>query len=171
MTDAPDATRCTAKLGELRCSLEHDHEYGCVFRVRMEKRPTWRGELVTINRENFATWTAALRSGEYKQGVGMLKQRRRDGSDEILHCCLGVACELAGLPSEPSAPGASDFTFRDRDRRELAVLPHSAREWLGVSDDHGITFSPDEALPAMNDAGITFEVLADRIDAWVAEQS
>jgi len=31
VTDAPDATRCTAKLGELRCSLEHDHEYGCVF--------------------------------------------------------------------------------------------------------------------------------------------
>ena len=123
---------------------------------------------MTINRENFATWTAALRSGEYKQGVGMLKQRGQEG--EPLHCCLGVVCELVGLPSEPleSAPASPDFVFVDDEIREMGVLPPSAMAWLGVTENHGITFNPKESLPSLNDRGSTFEELADRIDAWVA---
>ncbi len=38
-----------------------------------------------------AEWIAALRSGKYKQARGKLK---KDGG----YCCLGVYCEIAGLP-------------------------------------------------------------------------
>jgi len=31
MTDAPDAIRCTAKLGAIQCSLEYDHGHGHVY--------------------------------------------------------------------------------------------------------------------------------------------
>jgi hypothetical protein len=121
---------------------------------------------MTINRENFATWTAALRSGEYKQGTGLLKAKL---NGETRHCCLGVACELAGLPSE--VRGASlEYEFVDGGWRELAILPPSAQEWLGVEELHGIVFDAEHSLPSMNDAGMTFGELADMIDAWVADQ-
>lgn len=39
-------------------------------------------------------WVAALRSGEYKQGTGYLKNGN-------CYCCLGVACVISGIPIEP----------------------------------------------------------------------
>ena len=126
---------------------------------------------MTINRENFATWTAALRSGEYKQGVGLLKQGH---GVEVRHCCLGVVCELVGLPSEPRVGGehtSPDFVFVDDGTAELAVLPSAAMAWLGVTENHGVVFGLNDSLPSLNDNGSTFEELADRIDAWVAGQS
>ena len=39
-------------------------------------------------------WLAALRSGKYKQGRMYL----RDNNDN--YCCLGIACEVAGVESE-----------------------------------------------------------------------
>ena len=38
-------------------------------------------------------WVEALRSGEYKQGKGMLYR------PEETHCCLGVLCKVAGKGS------------------------------------------------------------------------
>ena len=31
MTDAPDSTRCDQRMGELRCSREHDHDFGHIY--------------------------------------------------------------------------------------------------------------------------------------------
>ncbi len=41
-----------------------------------------------MNKELITEWIEALRSGNYKQGFGQLKNNK----DE--YCCLGVACEL-----------------------------------------------------------------------------
>lgn len=41
-----------------------------------------------------AKWVAALRSGEYKQG----RRALRSVANEF--CCLGVLCEVAGVPSQ-----------------------------------------------------------------------
>ena len=43
---------------------------------------------MTIN-SNAQKWVEALRSGEYKQGVGCLYDSRHDK-----YCCLGVACKV-----------------------------------------------------------------------------
>jgi hypothetical protein len=37
-------------------------------------------------------WTQALRSGEYEQGEGALRQDGDDGT--LKHCCLGVLCDI-----------------------------------------------------------------------------
>ena len=37
-------------------------------------------------------WIAALRSGEYKQGNGVLHQVSKDGAESF--CCLGVLCRV-----------------------------------------------------------------------------
>jgi hypothetical protein len=41
-------------------------------------------------------WVKALRSGDYQQAVGHL-------FDDDAYCCLGVACEVIGLPWESFA--------------------------------------------------------------------
>lgn len=43
-------------------------------------------------------WVAALRSGEYKQGKGTLYRENND-----THCCLGVACRIAGMENDTIA--------------------------------------------------------------------
>jgi hypothetical protein len=39
-------------------------------------------------------WCRALRSGRFTQGYGSLASYHL-GGDEVVHCCLGVLCELA----------------------------------------------------------------------------
>lgn len=41
-----------------------------------------------------AKWVAALRSGEYKQGRGQLRNHNNE------YCCLGVACIVTGYEVE-----------------------------------------------------------------------
>ncbi len=41
-----------------------------------------------MNKEIKAKWVAALRSGEYKQGLGQLRSKENN------FCCLGVLCNL-----------------------------------------------------------------------------
>jgi hypothetical protein len=43
-----------------------------------------------------ANWCKALRSGEYVQGQGTLR------NDAGQYCCLGVLCVVAGLELDPS---------------------------------------------------------------------
>lgn len=45
--------------------------------------------------EDIAKWVEALRSGEYKQTQGFLE---KEGS----YCCLGVYCEVTGIPYSKS---------------------------------------------------------------------
>lgn len=47
-----------------------------------------------MNKKLAMKWVKALRSGEYKQGTGKLN----DGQGNF--CCLGVLCEIEGLPKE-----------------------------------------------------------------------
>lgn len=41
-------------------------------------------------------WVNALRSGKYKKGTGYL--HKVDKSNHHKYCCLGVLCEVAGIP-------------------------------------------------------------------------
>lgn len=43
-----------------------------------------------MDKELKAKWVAALRSGKYKQGKGVLRGHSN------AYCCLGVLCEVAG---------------------------------------------------------------------------
>lgn len=50
-------------------------------------------------------WVKALRSGEYKQGIGKLRER-----DEF--CCLGVLCQVAGIDISPDGMGAGTSGYK-----------------------------------------------------------
>lgn len=124
-------------------------------------------------RENRAQWLAALRSGTYSQTKGYLR------TDEG-YCCLGVACDVAGIPSERLSTAAWNFGRYGMDQ----VLPEEGEEWLGVNTanpqldipfdliEQGPRF-PDEdfvaggvgtTLAELNDGGLTFAQIADMID-------
>lgn len=114
--------------------------------------------------ENQKAWLAALRSGEYKQTTGVLK-------DACGYCCLGVAADLAvkaGVCSE-------DEAFREKltDRRYIArgSLSEEVKEWVGLLSRSGASFEDDDggveffSCAGMNDTrGMTFSEIADFLE-------
>lgn len=79
-----------------------------------------------------ADWTAALRSGEYKQGR---RRFRIESAGGVKHCCLGVLCEVAGAPIEQ---GPSNDNYEFVGRALGAVNP--ADLWR-MNDTQGKSFS------------------------------
>lgn len=92
-----------------------------------------------------AKWVAALRSGEYKQISGQLRNAAG-------HCCLGVLCDISG------AGGWSDNNYIAADDERSGSLP------FGVLDLTDISFADERRLADMNDSGATFAEIADYIE-------
>lgn len=106
-----------------------------------------------MNADTKEKWVAALRSGQYQQAQGMLRL-----DDKF--CCLGVLCDVAG--ADNAAAGGrwtptGCYTYQGES--EEAVLPDGLRFRLGLSPDDEI------ALFNMNDDGVSFEDIADFIEA------
>jgi hypothetical protein len=92
-------------------------------------------------------WVAALRSGEYKQGKGVLHNQ-----DSNTYCCLGVLCDL--FVKEKNIRDAycqqrmlSDSSLVTVFDDSTGTLPRSVRDWSGVSDDNG-QFKYDKPIPS-----------------------
>ena len=118
--------------------------------------------------------TAALRSGEYKQG----EARLRTEADEF--CCLGVACDLfdksrwlgTDYRMSPDTDSSTDQSFQ-----EWVSEKEGGQDMQGIEDFTVSQYPPDEVaeyfgfsgsivtdLAQANDAGESFEKIADRID-------
>lgn len=94
-------------------------------------------------------WVAALRSGDYRQARGALKRGK------YAHCCLGVLCDIA-----PKSVGEwRGHTFVSGGVKDAAMLPPGVQAWAGLDADatHG--------LASKNDLGVSFEQIADYIEA------
>lgn len=125
---------------------------------------------MSMNAEIKAQWVAALRSGEYRQGEGMLHHVRDDN-----YCCLGVLCDLA------SKAGVEVYVSVEFNRTSYDgnahSLPPSVQEWawldselpeVGLSTAAVLEVGGSEDEPAhlagLNDNGWSFEQIADQID-------
>lgn len=86
-----------------------------------------------------AKWCAALRSGKYEQGQGLL----HDPNDNT-YCCLGVLRELTGLPK-----AGEDLEYLDYQKAALEI---------------GLTPAAQTELADQNDDGHSFDEIADYID-------
>lgn len=126
-----------------------------------------------MNPEIKARWLAALRSGEYKQGPGVLRNR-----DEDTYCCLGVLCELAVQEGVVrSVVEVGNCWIADREDRvritgydgATTVLPVTVSEWAGL-DRSGVdsgnpwVLGRQKQLAQLNDEGYAFTELADVIE-------
>lgn len=95
-------------------------------------------------------WVEALRSGEYQQGQGRL----RDGDS---FCCLGVLCDLI----DPN--GWDSFRYWHYDGDVFQGMPP-----LDIHNRYhryGLDF---ERLATLNDSGKPFEEIADYIEDNIA---
>lgn len=93
-----------------------------------------------INEKNMDLFLAALRSGEYYQGIGRLSK-----FEEVLeagewvgkqqYCCLGVGCEVGYLNDAPITKtqweADNDYTVYNSER---LLAPLELLDWLGIPD-------------------------------------
>ena len=120
-----------------------------------------------------------LRSGKFKQGV--LKLKRKTESGEYAYCCLGVMCELQGLPFEESELNGvySVSGIKNPEDVGTAGLIQEACDYWGVDSSLGhfddVLERPKSVekhsnigrasnLSWLNDTGYTFEQIADIIE-------
>lgn len=120
-----------------------------------------------------ADWTAALRSGKYEQGQGVLC----DGS---AFCCLGVLAEEAGFKKVAHEEEAymeylfpTDEDAGDSFQRSETRIPRNLQRTILEDLNLRIKMPPTEdfdrdelhgRLMSMNDSGSTFAEIADYID-------
>ena len=98
-------------------------------------------------------WLAALRDPATKQA--RFKLRAEDGG----MCCLGVACNVIS-PDWVAEEGG----FSWADTHASVLLPLSVQEYYGLHDEGGST-EHYGSLTFMNDSGLTFERIANFIEA------
>ena len=104
-------------------------------------------------------WVEALRSGEYKQTQGFLK-------DEKGYCCLGVLVKIAGDGCRIDDDG---------DWEANTILPMSVMDKVGMKSQTGriydekssADFISGSTLAMLNDNGKDFNEIADVIEANV----
>lgn len=122
-------------------------------------------------------WVAALRSGKHIQVKGVLGEAYHE--DIPRNCCLGVACEVAGIVPTTTFGSVSDQYDEGSLEYDGAItsLPERAREWLGVTmADPWIDF-PDGLLTRdrrgsleltctmlNDDLRLTFDQIADLVE-------
>jgi hypothetical protein len=118
---------------------------------------------VYMNPEVKNKLVAALRSGEYKQTQGQL----REGDDSF--CCLGVLCDLhakeTGYVWEEA--WSSDYPDGFMYLGQEFILPEEVRTWAGLPSSDGGEVRVDGCrgnLANHNDNGRTFEEIADAIE-------
>jgi hypothetical protein len=96
------------------------------------------------NTEIIKEWVAALRSGEYEQGQGTLKQVREFNNakgeygdweelEKPRFCCLGVLCDLAeqeGITKAAVPAGGSTAAYEEMQ----GLPPESVENWAGIKE-------------------------------------
>ena len=99
-------------------------------------------------------WVDALRSGDYVQGRGQLRNPKNE------FCCLGVLCNLHAIENPDfAATQINETTYGGQG----LVLPKIVEDWAGMPYDHD-----HKEVVEMNDGTnrhhCTFEEIADYIE-------
>jgi hypothetical protein len=129
----------------------------------MNENETEKAKALPVpNRERIALWLAALRSGEYEQVEGGLREQDS-------YCCLGVACEV--MRKQTGRGEWVGTTFRVEGENSCSVLPHPVQEWFGLEESNPAVsrgvFAPasEKSLASLNDGGKSFTEIAAVIEA------
>lgn len=110
-------------------------------------------------------WIAALRSGEFTQGVGVLKSEVDDS-----YCCLGVLCEVAGVPFKPAIPDEvageeADFNINADVYLGLAIALSGRYSHVNkVGEDWDVNWVKDKLIYYNDNSGASFNDIADWIE-------
>lgn len=116
-----------------------------------------------MDRKTKAAWIKALRSGEYRQGQGVLQRRSKKGPS---YCCLGVLATVKGctwrkttdIMSEGYVPYFSEEVVGGYDQESTFLRP----KFAGLSSATQVTLSN-----LNDDESYSFEQIADWIEKKV----
>ena len=113
-----------------------------------------------MNKEIKAKWVAALRSGDYKQTKGQLRNVNNQ------FCCLGVLCNLHAQAHPEIAAKQTDANWY---MDEEAILPDEVMAWSEVNTRNGLFAGGTGlnglgTLASLNDAGTSFADIAKIIE-------
>ena len=115
-------------------------------------------------KEHRQEWIEALRSGDYKQTTGRLR-------DENEYCCLGVACDISGIGRWKSYRGRIwEYTANEEYLwTETSYLPVAVQQYFGMDTAEGSYLSSDLedgicSLMMANDKNVPFDRIADIIE-------
>lgn len=137
---------------------------------------------MSMNPEVKSLWVSALRSGQYPQCRGELRN-----SSGLGYCCLGVLSQLAvdaGVQKEPYIGPMTGFSsleyqtywYPSENGSEFAALTEETRKWAGLLDadphvefidpsDPGSTETTRDSLAGLNDDWeLDFSQIADIIE-------
>lgn len=105
-----------------------------------------------MNKEIKEEWLAALKSGEYKKGIGML----RSGDDR--YCCLGVLCDLHNKKQEVNGWVAHKIVDETKYSYHCSVgySPLAVQEWSDLKTMITLT--------KLNDSSDTFDKVIEYIE-------
>lgn len=136
----------------------------------------------TLPEDLKAKWVAALRSGEYAQGLYNLRRPGTDGTADT-YCCLGVLCELTPQLVARGELDAGRYIYAPTDEPSETVtagLPVNLARYFNGYDLPHVTLTPTLAratapyarlwddgqisLSSLNDNGTPFTVIADIIE-------
>jgi hypothetical protein len=115
-------------------------------------------------------WVAALRSGEYRKGKGLLHAK---GEKRDKFCCLGVLCDLAvkaGAIDPPLPVRIDELPSFYEYGGDYEVLPDAVMDWAGLEDANPAYFIRDQkhSLGTDNDdRDYSLKRIADRIERYL----
>lgn len=126
-----------------------------------------------VDRSKMRLLTAALRSGDFRQAKGYLKTQDPSDDTQFLHCCLGVACELAmasGVQVQVSdfinEDGHKTIKFDDRSD----FLPVPVQQWFGCPHNDFLLRTPKgyvvKGAQANDNESLTFEEIATGLEEY-----
>lgn len=116
-------------------------------------------------------WTTALRSGEYKQGTGCLysgaiKTPGVEDKEPNCYCCLGVLSAIQGRLEKNLFGGfdshGGDSQFLTLTNPLYSIIEGTGRLPFLIKLENGDSW---DCLAPCNDNGLTFNQIADIIDA------
>lgn len=127
-----------------------------------------------MNQDVKTRWLAALRSGDYKQGKGTLRNKKDQ------YCCLGVLTQLAVEDGVIAPPKLEDNDFAESEDTsalyhydgDSAYLSSTVADWaeLDIREHPGVRLPGafGDGLPytlaQLNDRGDSFDTIAKVIE-------
>lgn len=106
-----------------------------------------------MKKEIAMKWAETLKSGEYKQGTGVIKKGNK-------FCCLGVLCDLASKEGIGKWDGNIFITGKNSDIFDAVVLPVKVTKWAGLKSTDPI-LDDIHSASTLNDSKVPFKIIAD----------
>lgn len=122
-----------------------------------------------MHKEIADQWVAALRSDEYGQTYGYLREEFEPG--QFAYCVLGVLCDLHRKATGGQWHGDNRL-IGDSYLSAYSTLPSEVEQWAGISgrpELYSEELGRPESMSELNDGGKSFDCLADLIEEQWAE--